>query len=872
MIAVKTALKASQCNFSKSTCEHIFITLNLHHTKLIFAAIYISQNVQQDTRVYLEHATVVEELMSSYPEHKLCILGDYNLPHLNWSYENVLTYKSNHRVKNTIIKFAQILQETYSLYGMKQYYPVNPTSGYSLDLLFSSLDFNYVLPPEPLVTVDPNHPPAYFTLNINNKVEKTQTHYCYNFKAADFENINNIIGLELPLIYEENDVNQNCNKFYSTLKSIIDRYVPKIPMYSSNFPRWYTHELKHQIVLKKVAHKKWKTTRDTNFYIEFKRLRAICLRSSKKYRADYLKSVETHITRDPRFFWNYFNSLQTPDKIPTNLTYNDKTSENTKESSNLFMEFFQSHYKHDKDPPKTANYHSNQNQLSITAENVLSAIKDSNCSYENRIDGIPSVLLKNCLNIVPHLVNLYNLSLQTGIFPDTWKSSIITPIYKQGPKHLVTNYRPIAQLPATAKIFDKIITTKLSDIVLPHIVKNQHGFMPGRSIVTNLLNFNNFVSCSLNKHSQVDVAYMDFSKAFDSVDHAILIDKIKTLKLNEKLIDWIISYLHDRKYRVLLNNQLSEQYVATSGVPQGSHLGPLLFIIFINDILSEIKHSQLLIFADDVKIFKEINTLTDCSLFQEDLLALYDWSNKNLLPFNIKKCNVMSIYTGHTYTHKDYKINDILLPRVTHTRDLGIIYNDRFNFDNHLNNTIAKSSKRLGILRYTSRNFKNPHTYIQLYKSLILPLLVFGSVIWSPTYQNSIHELEKVQHRFLRSLAYKAGTPMDKASHDYSEIASKYNIPSVESIHRYNDMICVYKCIHLNYLQDDSEIFKLKISHYPQRRSFVLEETRSRTNDILHTTTFRLRKDWNNLPEGMRSIGDLATFSKDVKKLVYKFK
>lgn len=809
--------------------------------------------------------------MNSHPDHHLCLFGDYNLPYLNWSYKNALNFEINGNLNTKLKQAAQILQESFSLFDLKQHYPVNPSSGYTLDLLFSTLPFNTLHPTETLVSVDPNHPPSYFTLDLKKSKNENTTHYTYNFKNVDFEQLNSLIESELQISYKSKDINEQCESFYSSLHSIIDKYVPKIPIYSSNFPRWYSPELKHLIVQKKIAHKKWKITRDLELYIEFKRLRAICLRTSILCKENFIKSVETHISKDPKLFWNYYNSLLKPDIIPTNMIYKDKKSNSNNESSNLFKEFFESFYKQNRETPISSNNLSDLHKLSVNSQEISRTIKESKNSYEVRIDGIPSALLINCHSLIPHLHILFNSSLHSGKFPDIWKQSIITPIYKHGLKDHVTNYRPITQIPAIAKILDKIVSNKLSDIILHHIIRSQHGFVPGKSIITNLLFFNDFISNSLNDHLQVDVAYMDFSKAFDSIDHALLIKKLEKLNLNKTLVDWIISYLINRQYRILLNNQLSVPYTTNSGVPQGSHLGPLLFILFINDITTVIRNSNILLFADDIKIYKAIKSPLDCLLFQEDLSALHEWSNTNLLPFNLQKCNIMSFLTGHTTIIRKYKINYVSLPRVTKIRDLGITYNTRFNFDDHIQNIIAKSNKRLGILKYSAKNFKNTQTFIQLYKSMILPLLIFGSIIWSPQYRNSIYKLEKVQHKFLRALARKTGTPMEYTNHDYTKLAKNFNIPSLESLHRVHDMILIHKCIHHNYLKDGNTTFKLKTTNYSQRRHFITNEIPYRTNDILHSTTYRLRKDWNNLANELRCDTNLTSFTKNVKLSVLKF-
>lgn len=256
--------------------------------------------------------------------------------------------------------------------------------------------------------------------------------------------------------------------------------------------------------------------------------------------------------------------------------------------------------------------------------------------------------------------------------------------------------------------------------------------MPGRSIVTNLLFFNNFITNSLNNHHQLDVAYTDFPTSFNSTNHALWVEKLKKLNINKTLSEWIIFSIVCRKYKVLLKDQLSSFYIATSGVPQGSHLGLFLFIIFINDIANFVKYSNILIFADNVKIFRVIKPMSDFSLFQRNLEALNKWSVANKLFFSLKKCGVLTIYSSDPYFHEIYKIQSNPLLRVSEERDLPVIYNNRFYFDDRIQFTVAKAYKKLGIFKYLTRNFNltsTPFDIIELYESLILPLLLFNLII-----------------------------------------------------------------------------------------------------------------------------------------------
>ena len=226
--------------------------------------------------------------------------------------------------------------------------------------------------------------------------------------------------------------------------------------------------------------------------------------------------------------------------------------------------------------------------------------------------------------------------------PEVWKKSFITPIFKSGDKHDISNYRPIAIIGSIAKIFDLIVTNKSTDQCISLIINNQHGFVKGRSIVTNLLLYSNYISQALDKYRQVDSIYLDFAKAFDKVDHNILLFKLHKLGINSHLIGWLKSYLFNRTLSVRIRGNVSSPFIAHSGVPQGSHLGSLLFLFFIKDINNHLRVAEILVYADDIKLYKMITSFYDQVLLQKDLESISEWGILNRVTLNCDKSKVIT--------------------------------------------------------------------------------------------------------------------------------------------------------------------------------------------------------------------------------------
>jgi hypothetical protein len=368
-------------------------------------------------------------------------------------------------------------------------------------------------------------------------------------------------------------------------------------------------------------------------------------------------------------------------------------------------------------------------------------------------DLIPSFIIKETgQELKKVLYFIFNLSIRSGEFPKSWKVTKVSPIHKKGDKSDIQNYRPVAILSAPAKLLEIIIHKRIWHNLSHFIVDEQHGFRPTRSTVTNLLSFGVQVGGSLNANTQCDVVYMDFQKAFDKVDHGVLLSKLNLYGLSDGMIKYMMSYLCERQQYVSFQCHNSETFFTYSGVPQGSNLGPLLFTIFINDIGSCIKHSRYLLYADDLKLFREIRCQYDANQLQQDLDSLVSWSFVNRLFFSPPKCFVMSYSRSRDPILMDYTMNNSTLLRVTEIKDLGVIYTCDLSFKQHIITIVKKASMTLGFVLRNAAYFKNPRTLNLLYETLVRTILESASIIWAP--HQILYELmiERIQKKFARHL------------------------------------------------------------------------------------------------------------------------
>lgn len=328
----------------------------------------------------------------------------------------------------------------------------------------------------------------------------------------------------------------------------------------------------------------------------------------------------------------------------------------------------------------------------------------------------------------------------------------------------------------------------------------------------------------------------------NTVNHILLLEKLKSIGFGHHILTWLNSFLSDRTQCVRINNYISYTISAYSGVPQGSHCGPLLFNLFVNDIPSIIHNSKSLMFADDLKIFRTVQSTEDCHLLQLDINSLYNWSRLNGIELNINKCFSVSFTKSSDILVYEYNINDVVLKNVTEIKDLGVIFDRHVTFNSHINTLTQKGFKNLGFINRYCKDFSHV-TFKILFCSLVRSGLEYASAVWSPYYFSHINDIEKVQNKFLRNCAFKLGLLNDHVT--YTDISDMLNLKSLEIRRLHQDLLFLFKLLTNNI---DCENLLCLINFNTCRRtrnSSMFYLMHHSTNYGLHSPLTRMQRNFD---------------------------
>ena len=478
-------------------------------------------------------------------------------------------------------------------------------------------------------------------------------------------------------------------------------------------------------------------------------------------------------------------------------------------------------------------------------------------------DKIPPFILKTCApTLAPILQVIFTQSLHASSLPHDWLCADVTPIFKAGDRTDPTNYRPISLTSIICKIFEHIIHKHIMNHLDANniLTDKQHGFRPKRSTESQLIITHHDITRLVDRRDvkQVDAIVLDFAKAFDKVPHKRLTQKLKYYGITGLTLHWITAFLSNRTQRVLLDGSSSTSVPVSSGVPQGTVLGPLLFLLYINDLPLSTPNSTTRLFADDSLIYRPIKTYDDSELLQTDLDALEQWETKWQMKFRPDKCKTLHFTRSKIPLITSYSLHGETIPATTSHKYLGVTLSNTLRFDKHTDNIKNKASRTLGFLRRNLHGCPQDTKHLA-YNTLVRPTLEYCAAVWDPYRDKDTNKLEKVNKAAARFITNN----YTKSPGITTRIKQQINMDHLALRRQTHRLTILYKITN-NYI----DINKQEYLHYantPRTRNTHNQkyETSTPSSDA-HKYSFFPRTicDWNSLPEHIVNANTTDTFKK----------
>ena len=833
------------CKSFVGGCECVFIDVQFSRSTYVrYGLVYRPPDTSfEDSVVLFNHIFDCLQNVSQY-----LLLGDFNLPDISWSDFTTRTQISQ-----------EFLTMCFKL-GAQQCVDFSTRGNNILDLILCSdiSIIDKVLPEPPFCTSD--------HISILCKMI-----YCSDmpfdniskpcFKKADYGVINAFLAtLNWDTIFE------NCNNtaeywlaFKNVLNTVIYNFVPFVNVSrSKKYVPWFNNRLKHLRAVKQRKWRKYVNSRNIVTHAQYKQ-------SAEQFRSEYIsakcnyeKNIFSNELSSGKFYGYVKSQSKVNISIPCIRKEDDTLLTSDYDKACEFLKYFSSVFVTDDNnfpdfnPPCTENLEKfTCNSRDIVK--VVMKLKSNSCPGP---DGISVFFVKKILaHIANPLCLIYNRSLNEGVLPEDWKQAYIVPIYKKGNPQLASQYRPVSLTSIFCKILERIIRTQLLDFMTRNnvIPENQHGFLPQKSTVTNLLECLDDWTRNFDNNVATDVIYLDYSKCFDKVSHNKLLYKLEKYGIKHSSLKWLKDFLVGREQCVRINQAVSDAALVQSGVPQGTVLGPLLFLIYSADVVNVVLQSKISMYADDTKLYRQVTTTQDCDLLQLDLECVARWADLWQMELNPEKTQTLRI--GNCKSEYIYKLHDRDIERVSSVNDIGVTIQSDLKFTTHCTNVTRKA---YFAIRKIFTIFKN-HNYMfycKLFTCYVRPLLEYSSQVWSPVLKCNIDRIEKVQRYYTRRILY-----LENLS--YWERLIYLNLETLEERRIKSDLILFYKVISNDINMDLGNSYTFVHSYRGHNRTLFVNYCRTEKRRLYWCN--RITNNWNSLDTNIVNSTSVKQFKKKLK-------
>ena len=826
------------------------ITVGDNHSNVNVVTIYRPHKLYNGDNLEENNERLIG-ILSNAPNPTIFV-GDFNYPKINWENQTTNDRKSDN--------FLQAVQDNFLTQHVNF---ATHNSGNILDLVLTNKD-------ELLHGVDDtgfidssDHTSIMVTAKIS--LPKKTKAKKWSWSRADVPKIKQ----ELSQWDWASDMNgkgaeEATNQFIDKLTGVMNRHIPTYTPSTRERPPWMGVELQRMIRKKKRQWQAYKEHGTREKLEEHRALNNKCKKMIRKAKKRFEYSLtEANNINNNRFF-NYIRSRTSNKANIGPLKDNNTIINEDKDMCNLLNKFFCSVFNTENgEAPEIEPFDTEQRIMPegrVTIDKVKEKLKNLKKFGAPGPDGLfPSFLKEYWQYIAAPLTYICETSLNTGQIPDIWKTANVIPIFKKGSKFEPGNYRPISLTCVPGRVCESLIKDQIVEHLNKYdlICRSQFGFMKNKSCALNLLTYLETVTKEVDSGNPVDLVYLDYAKAFDKVPHRRLIKVLKAHGLNHKIINWIENWLKGRTQVVTINGERSETGKVTSGVPQGSILGPLLFIIYINTMDKKLTGLTPIIskFADDTKVGSTVKTTTEKENMTKAMVVLSEWANEWLMCFNESKCKVL--HFGRRNEKIDYKLNGVSLDKSDSEKDIGVIVHTSLKPTDQCNRAAWTANTVLGQMTRAVQ-YRDIKTWTRLYTTYVRPYLEYSTTAWNPWNKKDIETLEKVQERALRQI-----TSIGHLS--YEEKLKHLGLTTLEERRHRADMIQVWKILH-GHDDTNEEIWFNRYSNTNSRptrnNSNILNLKEPAFNTEIRRNFFSIRvcKPWNNIPIEIREESKLANF------------
>ena len=810
--------------------------------------------------------------------HSKIIAGDFNLNKITWDPDPVTP--DNLNPDSPEVKFVDCLRDTFLHQHITE--PTRFRLGHrpTLDDLIFSTEENDIED----VTYNPSIGLSdHITLQcrLKTKLKTTASNrILYKYDSGDYKKMAEMLNIDWENELRDCSTQEAMNRLDKRYKAAEEECIPKTTLAGALTcrikPSWLSNHALRKVKRKHSAWIRYLNTKDGEDYLRYISKRNEATHACKKARKDFETSLAKECRKNSKGVWKYIKSRKKNSGIPNLKKKDNSFTKTSKEIAETLNEQYYSVFT-DEDtsnipqiPPKQLETPP-LDTFTVTHEDVTKGLKNLKTDKSPGIDGIHPRPLKELADVLSTPVTMiFQKSLATGQLPRNWLDAVVSPIFKKGQRCLAENYRPVSLLCILCKLLESIITPQIvNHIKTNHLsCSQQHGFSKGRSTTTNLLEALNIWSEAMMHGIPLDILFLDYSKAFDSVPHRRLVKQVESFGIHGKALEWIDGFLMNRRQKVRANGEISDFKPVKSGVPQGSILGPVLFTIYVNDIPSQLE-SIISMYADDTKLYAAITSESSINSLKSDLKILEAWAKLMQMRFHPAKCKVMHLGKNNPKTTYQMKTEDGTyhnLEEVEVEKDLGVEVDNKLKFSQHIQSKINKANKVLGCLKHTFK-YLNKEIFTLLYKSLVRPHIEYASCIWSPLLKRDQDAIERIQRRATKLVPELRDLP-------YNMRLQQLNLPTLKYRRRRADLIETYRIMTNQHsingnchcsLCPDKQLLDLSSNTRTRGHQYKLK-TQLATGARRQFFSTRVTSDWNNLSEDAVTSENVNRFKSSLEK------